>query len=128
MSNARESSHRNRVMSKLNLPHKEPLLFAKEVIKLNEDEAVVKIAFDTIPSLAMLTEAAAQSSAAFGTKKQKIAQLVMLKNVKLLEKLKEKEYLVEVKASLTLGHLKHFDFKALDKTVTIATGSFVIAF
>jgi len=115
-------------MTKLNLPHKEPLLFAKEVIKLNADETIVKIAFHTIPSLAMLTEAAAQSSAAFSTEKQKNAQLVMLKDVKLLEKTKEKEYLVEVKSSLKLGHLKHYDFKVLDKTVTIATGSFVIAF
>jgi len=115
-------------MTKLNLPHKEPLLFAKELIKRNENEAVVKITFDTIPSLAMLTEAAAQSSAAFSTKQQKNAQLVMLKNVKLLEKIKEKEYLVEVQSSITLEHLNHFYFKVVEKTITIATGNFVIAF
>jgi len=115
-------------MRRLNLPHKKPLLFAKEVLELNEDRAVVKVAFESVPTLATLTEAAAQSSAAFSKKEQKMAQLVMLKNVQLLENLEEKEYKVKVKLSFTLGHLNHFDFKVFEKAVTIATGSFVIAF
>ena len=113
-------------MSKLNLPHKEPLLFAKELITLNENEAIVRIVFKTLPSLAMLTEAAAQSSAAFSTEKEKMAQLVMIKDIKLLNPIEKKEFVVEVDLSLILGNLKHFNFKVLEKTLTIATGSFVL--
>ncbi|WP_321778458.1 hypothetical protein [Sulfurimonas sp.] len=119
-------------MSKLNLPHKAPVRFAQEVIykELDKDIAVVSVKFDSLPSLAMIVEAAAQSSAAFGGNDKKMGFLVSLKNIKLLEELKSLDYYVEIFAQHQLAGLSYFNFKVFikeEKEKVLANGTFIIA-
>ena len=119
-------------MSKLNLPHKAPVRFAQEIIfkDLDNDVAIVSIKFDSLPSLAMIVEASAQSSAAFGGNDKKMGFLVSLKNIKLLEELKYLSYHVEIFAEYQLGGLSYFNFKVFskdEKEKILATGTFIIA-
>lgn len=48
----------------LKLPHKPPILFAKEILNRGENWAIVSAEFPKQPTLGMMMEAAAQSSAA----------------------------------------------------------------
>lgn len=73
-------------MTELALPHLDPIKFAKYIISKEDDVAVVRNEFHTAPSLGMLVEASAQSSAVFTNKdeKGKAGYLTLLKNIKLL--------------------------------------------
>jgi len=114
-------------MRELNLPHQEPILFAKHVIETEGDTNSVKVEFDTIPSLAMIVEAAAQSSAAFDKGEDKMGYLVTLKNIKLLEKPSSLEYIVKVTSEQQIDALTYFTFETYDKELIVATGTFIIA-
>lgn len=76
----------------MNLPHQAHIRFAQEIIEKNEDFYIVKCSFPYIPTLAMVSEAAAQSSAAFAQNKKEpvIGFLISLKNIKKLSELKKK--------------------------------------
>jgi hypothetical protein len=50
----------------MNLPHQAPIRFVEKIIEKNEDFYLVACSFPYIPTLSMVSEAAAQSSAAFG--------------------------------------------------------------
>ncbi len=71
-------------MKVLNLPHKDPIHFAKYIILQEKTFAIVKVVFQSIPSLAMVVEAAAQSTAAFNVNNTSLAFLVAINDVKLL--------------------------------------------
>jgi len=114
-------------MSKLNLPHKDPILFAKEIISKKVDKCVVKIAFESIPTLAMLVEASAQSSAAFDNGDGKMGYLVTLKNIKLLHKPNALEYNVEITSGHSVDSLTYFSFDVFDDNIAIANGVFIIS-
>jgi len=114
-------------MMELKLPHKEPLKFAKYIISKEDDTYTVRIQFDNIPTLAMLVEAAAQSSAAFAEGEDKMGFLVTLKNIKLLEKPASLEYNVEVTSGQQVDSLTYFTFKIYDEDTCIAEGIFIIS-
>ncbi len=114
-------------MSELNLPHLDPIKFAKYIISQDGDTYRVRIAFETIPSLAMLVEASAQSSAAFGAGESKTGFLVTLKNIKMLEKPSSLEYDVEVTSEQQIDALTYFSFEVYDKDLVVASGVFIIA-
>ena len=114
-------------MKELNLPHLPPIRFAKYIISKDETSALVRVEFDSIPSLAMLVEATAQSSAAFSDNTKKMGFLVTLKNVKLLQKTETKEYDIRVTFQHQLDALTYFGFEANDSDRLIASGVFVIA-
>lgn len=114
-------------MKALNLPHKDPILFAKSVIQTQDDTNSVKIEFDTIPSLPMLVEAAAQSSAAFDTGNGKMGYLVTLKNIKLFQKPCSLNYVVNVTSEQQIDALTYFTFETYDEDILIAKGTFIIA-
>ncbi len=114
-------------MKELNLPHLAPIRFAKYIISKDEASALVRVEFDSPPSLAMLVEAAAQSSGAFSNGEDKMGFLVTLKNIKLLEKAKALEYDVRVTYQHALDTLTYFSFEVNDKERIIASGVFVIA-
>lgn len=114
-------------MKELNLPHQEPLKFAKYIVSKDDISAVVKIQFYDIPSLPMLVEAAAQSSAAFSYNNDKIGFLVTLKNIKLLNELSSTEYNVKVIFEYQLDSLTYFNFEVYDEEILVANGVFIIA-
>lgn len=114
-------------MQELNLPHREPIRFAKHIISKVSNRARVEIGFDEIPSLAMLIEAAAQSSAAIGESDATMGFLVSLKNVKLLTPPTKKILEVEVVNEHNMGNMKMMNFNIFEDETKISTGSFMIA-
>ena len=114
-------------MQELQLPHKDPVRFAKSVLYKNEKSARVKIEFQELPSLAMLIEAAAQSSAVFGDGSAKMGFLVSLKNVKLTKKASRKILEVEVKNEHNLENMKYINFEVFESDESIAIGSLVVS-
>jgi len=116
-------------MKSLNLPHAPPILFAKEILSLQESSARVKIEFEEIPTLGMLIEAAAQSSAAISDEEQrtKMGFLVSLKNIKLLTPPQRKTLEVQVSNEHTMENMKMMNFLIYEDKTQIAEGSFMIA-
>ena len=114
-------------MQKLNLPHIEPIRFAKYIISKDSNRARVKIEFDEIPSLAMMIEAAAQSSAAIGEDDATMGFLVSLKNVKLLTPPTKIIFEVEVVNEHNMENMKMMSFDIFEDETKISTGSFMIA-
>lgn len=114
-------------MKELNLPHQAPLRFAKYVIREEENFAMVKVKFDHVPTLPMLVEAAAQSSAAFSEDENKMGFLVSLKNVKLFKKPTALEYDVKVTLERRLEKFNYFDFEIYNNNILFATGAFIIS-
>ena len=89
----------------------------------------VKCQFDTIPTLAMFVEAAAQSSSAFNSDQQsKIGFLTMAKNIKLLEEVNEKIYMFRLKKETAINQYKQFSFEAYsqENNVKVVSGSFTL--
>ena len=114
-------------MKELKLPHQAPLNFAKHVISKEENTAVVKVKFDAIPTLPMIVEAAAQSSAALSDDENKMGFLVTLKDIKLLAKLSSMEYDVKVSLEHRIEDFRYFSFELNDTNTFVASGIFVIA-
>ena len=116
-------------MTELILPHLPPIKFAKYIISKCDDIATVRSEFQTIPSLGMMIEASAQSSAVFSSEneKGKVGYLTLLKNVKLLNTPTSLLYDI----SLTLTHksegVGYISFKVQqENTQTIATGILMV--
>lgn len=114
-------------MKELNLPHRAPVLFAKEILFKESNKARVSLEFESLPSLAMMIEAAAQSSAAFSDKEGKEGFLVSLKNVKLLKNPSLKKLEVEVVNEHNLDKMSYISFNVMENTTALVTGSFVVA-
>lgn len=114
-------------MNELNLPHKSPIKFAKNILSKELNKARVEVEFDEIPSFGMLIEAAAQSSAAVGQGDAKIGFLVTLKNIHLLNKPTKKNFEVEVVNEHNMENMKMMSFDIFEDDTKVSTGSFVIA-
>jgi hypothetical protein len=114
-------------VKELKLPHQAPIRFAKYVISKEENTAVVKVKFDTIPSLPMIVEAAAQSSAALSDTESKMGFLVTLKNIKLLEKLNALEYDIKVSLEHQFEDFRYFSFEVYYNNILVATGVFIVS-
>lgn len=113
-------------MKELKLPHQAPIKFAKHVISKEGNAAVVKVKFDSIPTLPMIVESAAQSSAVLSDCENKMGFLVTLKNIKLLEKLNSLEYDVKISLEHQFEDFRYFSFEVNDKDTSVACGIFVI--
>ena len=92
----------------------------------SQNEALVKVEFDSIPTLSMIVEAAAQASGAFGGEDTGLGFLVSLKNIKLLEEPQKLHFKTKITNEHTMGNMTYFSFAFLEEDTTIATGSFVI--
>ncbi|MFC2074311.1 hypothetical protein ACFLR3_03565 [Campylobacterota bacterium] len=115
---------------RLKLPHLDPVRFAQDLISSTEKTCLVSAKFPTVPSLAMISEAAAQSSAAFffDTKdKELMAFLVMLKNITLEQKPLGLELEIRLQIEQDLGDMMYLSFTAMETEVHIAHGDFAIA-
>jgi len=115
-------------MSDLILPHIAPIKFAKAILQTDENSAVVKIAYDEFPTIGMLIEAAAQSSAGISDKQNigRMGFLVSLKDVKLLEEIKSYEYIAKIDLVSRLDNFKSLKFEIFEEERMIAKGSFAI--
>jgi len=111
------------------IPHTTPLRFVKTLISTNEQNAQVEIAFEEIPTLGMLIEAAAQSSSGILNQNinGKVGFLVTLKNIKLLSKPSTQSFQISTTLDHKIENYMYFTFSILDKNINIMTGSFVIA-
>lgn len=114
-------------MTEIKLPHRLPIKFAKYVLKKEEKYADVLIEFEQIPSLPMLVEAAAQSSASFRVNDKENAFLVSLKGIKLLQKPTKMQLTAHVTDEHRLDVMRYVGFEILEDAKTIATGTLVIA-
>jgi len=113
----------------MNLPHREPLIFAKEILQQTDEKVQVKCSFPVLPSLAMFIEAAAQCAAAFHTDTEvKMGFLTMASEFKLLGKIREKEYFFEISKESEVGKYKKFSAVALGKVsqLRVVSGNFTL--
>ena len=113
----------------MNLPHREPLIFAKDIISKNSDSVKVRCEFAMLPTLAMFIEAAAQSSAAFNSDSNtKIGFLTMVNDVELLEEIETLYFLFIIKKEVEVGQYKKFFFDAYDENTSlkIVSGKFTL--
>jgi len=111
------------------IPHIPPIRFVKSLLSRDEKSALVEVEFDTIPSLGMLVEAAAQSSSGVAeeTTEVKMGFLVSLKNIKLLQELQSRKFTIEVAIEHKLQDFKSLSFGVFEDKTIVATGSFAIA-
>jgi len=114
-------------MKAIKLPHLAPVLFAKEVLFKEDKIAKVLVEFPMLPSLAMMIEAAAQSSAAFRENDRENAYLVSLKGIKLLEKATQTSLEIEIVDAHRLDKMRYVEFKVFEGEVCVASGTLVIA-
>ena len=114
-------------MSELNLPHKDPILFAKTVLSKGTTNARVAVEFPQTPSLAMMIESAAQSTAAFNDGSKKGGYLVGMKNIKLLNGASETNLEVEVSIKHSVENMRLINFEVYEMSLLLCKGSLTIA-
>ena len=99
----------------MNIPHQEPIKFAKELLEVNKEFVKVKCEFASLPTLSMLFEAAAQSSAGFSQEEEsKVGFLISLKEVKQVKEPDTLKYIVKVEKNLEFGAVCEFSFNVFD--------------
>jgi len=99
----------------MNLPHLEPLIFAKEILFKSPDRVEVKCEFLTLPTLAMCIEAAAQSCAAFDEESgNTLAFLTQSNDVRFLEKVEAVSFVFFVHKEVEVAGYKKFFFEVYD--------------
>ena len=116
-------------MADFDIPHVPPIKFVKKLISSNTEDASVLVEFDSIPTLGMFIEAAAQSTSGIKSSeiKAKIGYLVTLKNVKLLEKPQKLRYQVDIHLDYKVENFRYVTFKIIDTNIIIANGSLVVS-
>lgn len=111
----------------INLPHQKPVRFVNNIIDVEDDIALISCSFPTIPTLAMISEAAAQSSIAFSKdKEEKIGFLITLKEIELLNDVMSLDYKIKIKKEISLGSLNEFSFELINDNKIYAIGNFVV--
>lgn len=99
----------------MNLPHLAPLIFAKEVLFKNSERVEVKCEFDSVPTLAMCVEAAAQSCAAFEDGgSESLAFLTQCSEVHFLEKVEALSLLFSLHKEVEVAGYKKFFFEVYE--------------
>ena len=115
-------------MRELILPHEAPVRFAKYVISKDGDKAIVRNEFVSTPSLGMLIEAAAQSSAALAKEDEKgqVGYLTSLKNIKLLNRPNSLECDIAIELTHRANNIGYLSFEAKQSDMLIASGVFIV--
>ncbi len=109
----------------INLPHQKPIRFVNHIVEKNDNYAIVSALFPTVPTLAMVCEAAAQSSAAFADE-AKIGYLISLKDCQTLKSLDKTIYQIKVIRVSNMDAIYEFEFNLLDNDSICVSGSFMI--
>ena len=113
----------------MNLPHLPPIRFAKEILTCNDKRATMLCEFSTVPTLPMLTEAAAQASSAFAqSDTPRNGFLVLIKDVFLHVKAQSLTCVVMIEERLSLGNSCEFYFEVFEKEggMMSASGSLMV--
>jgi len=111
----------------INLLHQKPVRFVDDIIKMEYEIAYVSCTFPYTPTLAMIFEAAAQSSIAFSQEKEpKIGFLVSLKNIELLKEPDMLSLTIKIKKEINLSLLNEFSFELINENNLYAEGNFVV--
>lgn len=113
----------------MNLPHIAPLLFAKKVLKKNENSVHVQCSFPQVPTLAMFLEAAAQCSAGFEEEgKKNIGFLTMAQDIQTLAHINSAEYIIILQKEANVANYKKFFFMAYTRTddTPVVSGNFTL--
>lgn len=113
----------------INLPHQKPIKFVEKVLKKKDDELIISCTFPYTPSIAMVCEAAAQSTAAFDSDSNDIKTgfLVSLKDIEHLKEFRQKEYFINIKKSFDFGQMQEYSFELKDEFSIYAKGYVTIA-
>ena len=115
-------------MEKLSLPHGELILYARGVISRDANSARVSTEFNETPTLPMLIEAAAQSSAALNTDSSaKEGYLVAMKNIELLRNPTRKDLEIEITHEQSMGSMLLVNFKVYEGLDVVSSGNLTIA-
>jgi hypothetical protein len=116
-------------MSDFLIPHLPPIRFVKSLLFADEKSASVEVGFQSIPSIGMLIEAAAQSSSGVkdSSSDVKVGFLITLKNIKLLQELQSTKFRIDIDLDHKLENFKSLSFKIFENNTKIATGSFAVA-
>lgn len=112
----------------MNIPHQEPIKFAQEIIFVDENTVKVRCHFPEFPTLSMLFEAAAQSSAAFSIREKRIGFIISLKNILLLKEINSYDFIANIEKSIEFGNICEFNFfiTCLENKVKYAQGTFTL--
>ncbi|NCD11451.1 MAG: hypothetical protein EOL93_02785 [Epsilonproteobacteria bacterium] len=112
----------------MNLPHLAPIRFAKVVLERTENRARVFCEFPSLPTLAMIVEAAAQSFSAFGEDEQpRMGFLVLMKEISLHVNPKENALVMHCEHKGSFGMTSELFFEAYMGAEKIADGTVMIA-
>ncbi len=114
-------------MTEIKIPHLAPIKFAKYTLTKGEAFADVLIKFEQIPTLPMLVEAAAQSTASFKVDESEHAFLVSLKDIKLLQEPTKMELIAHVTDEHRLEQMRYVGFEIFEDETCVANGTLVIA-
>jgi len=114
-------------MQEIKLPHLAPIRFAQKILLKEGKMARVSLAFGMLPSLAMMVEAAAQSSAAFRVNDSENAYLVSIKGVKLHQNPTQENLVAEIIDAHRLDMMRYVEFQIFEQETCIASGTLVIA-
>jgi len=101
------------------------------VIRIQDNIIDVLCTFNDTPTLAMFIEAAAQASSAFdlsNDNQPKIGFLAVVKDVKLLNDIKEKRYVIKVEIKVKINNIKQFYFEVFEELSNIkcVSGNFTL--
>lgn len=113
----------------MNLPHLPPLKFAQEILTCKDKSATVLCEFPRLPTLPMLTEAAAQSTSAFSNTDTPInGFLVLIKDASLHVKPKSLTCLIRIEERLSLGNSSEYFFEVVENEggIVMASGFVMI--
>ncbi|AXK49060.1 hypothetical protein CRU87_06900 [Aliarcobacter trophiarum LMG 25534] len=109
------------------LPHQKPIRFVNEILKKEGDFIYLSCSFPFYPTLAMVCEAAAQSSVAFSKEEgSKIGFLLSLKDIELLKECNNLEFEIRIKKDTSFDSLNEFSFELLKGSFIYAKGSFIV--
>ena len=114
----------------MKLPHEKPIRFAQEILEEKDDYKIISCIFPYVPTLSMVSEAAAQSSASFAqddNSKPKIGFLISLKNISELIKPEDTEYKIKIEKSFNFGAMTEFLFELKKDEKVFVTGNLTIA-
>jgi len=116
-------------MDDFSIPHLPPIRFVKKLIDSNEVNAKVEVEFDEVPSLGMLIEAAAQSSSGIDDDQNngRMGFVITLKNIKLLEDVSSRKFVIHVELVHKLDDFKSLSFEIFEENRKVVTGAFSIA-
>lgn len=110
------------------LPHKEPIIFIKEMIELTEESCRFWTEFPTLPSLAMFCEAAAQGSSYFPLSPEcTIGVVSSFRNVKKIAPIENRRFRLKIQIKHAFNNSYLFDFEAHDPTTDTLTATGEIA-